>query len=123
MRHLDWVEALDAESQSDVRSGPDAQLAYQDPDQEVCSAVRLAPGDKYDVILGSDILYEVPPLLSHECRCLSCRTCEHHACCSNCALWLQAAHAPLVAAVVRDRLEAHGQAFLCCAVREKVRLV
>ena len=35
---------------------------------------------------------------------------------------MQAAHAPLVAAVVRERLALQGQALLCCAVRDQVRL-
>ena len=35
---------------------------------------------------------------------------------------LQAVHAPLVAAVVRQQLAAGGQALICCAVREQVGL-
>lgn len=33
---------------------------------------------------------------------------------------VQAAHAPLVAAVVRQHLATEGQALICCAVREQV---
>ena len=55
--------SVPAEAQADSQEVPKAQLANQTTDQQVCSAERLPPGDKFDVIIGTDILYEVHALV------------------------------------------------------------
>ena len=138
VRRLDWVEALQGAPTQPPHLGPGAdsdQLAPSSPPSDgpsiavqpqhpVTGASNLAlppnvpRGDQFEVILGTDIMYEVnPPMLwvlgldgQHEAK-------THH------PLSLQAAHASLIAAVLKQRLQPGGTALIACAVRDEVCLL
>lgn len=74
VRHLDWEESLAAEQaqQSEVMSDTDqadtgnkpGALSQVGPDASL--APHVAIEDKFEVIIGTDILYEVRPMLTCE---------------------------------------------------------
>lgn len=78
VRHLDWQESLAAEqdhslsstrissssrdNDSEVKQTDDARQTQTD----LASAPKVALDDKFDIVIGTDILYEVRQLLDHD---------------------------------------------------------
>lgn len=60
VRHLDWQEALDSESKamSSVACGTESTGVAVD-ESNIKTAPKSGTQNEYDVILGTDILYEV----------------------------------------------------------------
>ena len=133
VRRLDWVEALQSaptqpliletgpgSAQSAPSSPPSAGpgMAVQ-PQRIVTGASNLAfpPNvpreDQFEVILGTDIMYEV------NLHCFVTLSGQHNAETHH-QLSSQAAHASLVAAVLKQRLWPGGTALIACAVRDQV---
>ena len=139
VRRLDWVEALQSAPaqppnlepgpasapsapSSPPSGGPSMAVQLQQTVSEASSLAVPASvprEDQFEVILGTDIMYEVnPPTV---CCCLAWfgqHDAEPHH-----PLSLQAAHPPLVAAVLKQRLQPGGTALIACAVRDQVRLL
>lgn len=144
VRHLDWEEALAAEEsqQSKLTPSTHQEVAGSQPGcsnqagPDASLAPHVAVEDKFEVIIGTDILYEVRPLSMHKLRDMYGLKSTHvnhllpsSAVLKSVAVWLlsvrsadalQEAHSKLVAAVLNHRLTMHGQALICCAVRDQV---
>lgn len=74
VRHLDWEESLAAEQsqQSQNTTGTHQEDGGHPPDlltqagPDASFAPHVAIEDKFEVIIGTDILYEVMPMTTHE---------------------------------------------------------
>lgn len=143
VRHLDWEESLAAEQSQHSKhtTGPHQENGGHQPGSltqarpDASSAPHVASEYKFEVIIGTDILYEVTPWSKHEfcdMQGLKSTHLDHfiaivirsHICCVAVSFRLadavQEAHSKLVAAVLNHRLTMHGQALICCAVRDQV---
>ena len=158
VRHLSWQESVAAEqahllssthnSSSSNSDGKAKQAGHvsQTP-TNLASAPHVALNDEFDVVIGTDILYEVRQVHSYGSLqvqdvdthiesdfsmhavhmsgfsgCNALPVSLHYTPVTTIVYTLQEAHSQLVAAVLRHRLALHGQALICCAVRDQASL-
>lgn len=73
VRHLDWEESLSAEQAQQSKDTTDKHEedagnqpgAAMEAGPDASLAPRVAIGDKFEVVIGTDILYEVGPMYCH----------------------------------------------------------